>query len=130
MARLTLAGAWRPLSLTCCLLALSACTPAPSSLPDELRDEFQPGLNLDQALDQLKQRDITFSVRAAPECEELVRQSSVTAQLAPRGGPCVFGKKTLSTTWAGGHQEVILQLVFTPDNLLVDANFEEVGSFF
>ncbi|MCE1187451.1 MAG: hypothetical protein LWW92_17820, partial [Rhodocyclales bacterium] len=76
------------------------------------------------------QRDITFSVRAAPECEELVRQSSVNVQLSPRGGPCVFGKKTLSTTWAGGHQEVILQLVFTPDNLLVDANFEEVGSFF
>lgn len=109
-------------------LTLSACAPAPSPVPAEMQAEFQPGMTLEDARKRLTTHGTTFSVKSESECTALVERSPNISQLRPRGGPCIFGKIPLSKTWFGGHTDVILQIVFTADNTLADAHFEEIGS--
>lgn len=110
------------------LLALAGCSPSPSPLPEELRAEFQPGMDLEEARRRLIAHGTTFSLKSDTECTALVERSPNVSQLRPRGGACIFGKIPLSRTWFGGHTDVILQLVFSADGKLADGQFEEIGS--
>ncbi len=118
----------RPFVACAAFLLLSACAPAPSAVPAEMQAEFQPGMMLEDASKRLTARGTTFSVKTEAECTALVERSPNISQLRPRGGPCIFGKIPLSKTWFGGHTDVILQIVFSADNTLADAHFEEIGS--
>ena len=118
----------RPFSALAAALALSACAPAPSPIPAEMQAEFQPGMTLEDASKRLTARGTTFSLKTEAECMALVERSPNISQLRPRGGPCIFGKIPLSKTWFGGHTDLILQIVFSADNTLADAHFEEIGS--
>jgi hypothetical protein len=113
------------------LILACACALAGDSkaLIAELRQEFQPGLPLARAQELLKARNTTFSVRSATECEALVKEARTAVNLAPRGGPCIFGKIPVSRTWYGARSDVILQLVFTADGKMADGNFEGIESF-
>lgn len=111
-------------------LILTACEAPPSTLVPELRQQFQPGLTQAAAETALRARGTTFSIRSPAECAELANRSAMASQLPPRGGPCIFGKIPVSTNWLGGHTDVILQLVFTPDGTLADGNFEEIRNLF
>ncbi len=82
-----------------------------------------------EAGDRLRTHGTTLSVYSAVECQALLDRTPNIAQLPPRGGPCLFGKIPLSKTWYGAHTDVILQIIFDADGKLVDANFEELGSF-
>lgn len=95
-----------------------------------LHQELRPGLSLDAAQSVLKRHGATSSTRSAAECLKLVEASRVPTQLAPRGGPCVFGKVLGPRNWYGGHTDVILQLVFNADNKLEDASFEAIDALF
>ncbi|MRR51785.1 MAG: hypothetical protein EG825_12890 [Rhodocyclaceae bacterium] len=99
------------------------------TLVAELRKEFQPGLPLARAQELLKARNTTYSLRSAAECEALVKEARTAVNLAPRGGPCIFGKIPVSRTWYGARSDVILQLVFTADGRMVDGNFEAIETF-
>lgn len=112
----------------CLTASLSACSPAPSPLPDQLSAEFQPGMPLDDARKRLAAHGTTFSEKTAAECRALVERSPNISQLPPQGGPCVFGKIPLSRSWFGGKSDVILQLVFSADGQLVDGHFEQIDS--
>lgn len=111
------------------LLSLAACAPAPSPLPATLKAEFGVGMPVAEAGDRLRTHGTTLSVYSAVECQALLDRTPNIAQLPPRGGPCLFGKIPLSKTWYGAHTDVILQIIFDADGKLVDANFEELGSF-
>ena len=95
-----------------------------------LGQELQPGLALDRAQLILKGHGATSSTRPAAECTKMVEESRVPTRLAPRGGPCVFGKIPGPRNWYGGHTDVILQLVFGADGKLVDASFEAIDTLF
>lgn len=111
------------------LLAGTACTPAPSPLLPTLKAEFRPGLALTDAVRLLDTHGTTHSEKSAAECQALLDRSPNSAQLPPRGGPCIFGKIPLSKSWYGLHTDLILQLVFTPDGRLADGQFEEISTF-
>jgi hypothetical protein len=111
------------------LSSVAACAPAPSTLPAELKAEMGVGMSIDEVGARLRAHGTTLSVHSATECQALLDRSPNIAQLPPRGGPCLFGKIPLSKTWYGGHTDVILQIVFDASSKLVDANFEELGSF-
>lgn len=112
----------------CLTAGLTACSPAPSPLPDQLSAEFQPGMPLDDARKRLSAHGTTFSEKSAAECQALVERSPNVSQLPPEGGPCLFGKIPLSRSWYGGKSDVILQLVFGADGRLVDGHFEQIDS--
>ena len=116
------------LALLVACATLTACTAAPSPLVPQLREALQPGLSLAAAEAELKRHPTTYSIKTAAECDELGRKSAMAAQLPARGGPCLFGKIPVGTDWLGGRTDVILPLVFTPDGLLADGNFEEIRS--
>lgn len=118
----------RPIATLAAVALLAACTPAPSPLVPELRAQFRPGLPLVDAIAALKARNTTFSVRSLTECETLARQSALATTLRPQGGACIFGKIPVSQNWLGGRRDVIVQLVFSHDDQLVDGNFEELSS--
>jgi hypothetical protein len=111
-------------------LGVAACGGGDAApLLAQLHKDFQPGLPLGPAQDLLHVRGATLSTRTAGECEALVKEARVATQLAPRGGPCVFGKIPVAQGWFGAHTDVILQLVFGPDGKLVDASFESIDSY-
>lgn len=83
---------------------------------------------LTEARQRLDAHGTTFSVKTQAECQALIERSPNISQLHPEGGPCVFGKIPLSRSWFGGKTDVILQLVFSADDKLVDGHFEEIGS--
>lgn len=114
-----------------CSLLLSACSPTPNPLPEQMSGEFAPGMSLDEASQRLKAHGTTFTVKTEAECMALVERSPNVSQLRPRGGPCVFGKILGKPEGLlGGHSDVILQLVFDGRSTLVDAHFEEIRQLF
>lgn len=122
---------WPRLAFIVVLGCLAGCgAPAVDGLVQQLKTEFRPGLGLAEAESLLTHHGITHSQRPAAECEALARESRLPAQLTPRGGPCLFGKLPGPRAWYGAHTDVILQLVFTPDLRLADANFEAIESAF
>jgi hypothetical protein len=112
-------------SLIC---ACSSGNDAANKLIAQLHTDFQPGLSTTRAQELLTASKATFSVRSAAECNALVSEARTSVNLAPQGGPCIFGKIPVSQTWYGGHTDVILQLVFTPDGKMADGNFEAIES--
>lgn len=107
-------------------LLITACSDAPSPLVPELRNQYKSGYPLDKAIDDLKARNTTFAVHDKGECETLARAQTMSIQLRPQGGPCIFGKIPVSKNWLGGHTDVILQLVFDREGKLVDGDIEEI----
>ena len=111
-------------------LLLAACSPAPQVDSAVLEAEFQPGVDLDQALARLDQHHFTYTLRSPGECAALASEGRVRSQLEPRGGPCVFGKLPGPQNWHGGHSDVIVQLVFGSDCKLSDGHFETLELMF
>ena len=120
----------RLLALSATLSMLCACAPEAGPLQARFSEEFQPGMPFTEAQQILLDHGATLSVSNAKHCEQQVRQSATATQLPPHGGPCIFGKIPISKNWLGGRTDLILQLVFDPENKLVDANFEEISSGF
>lgn len=110
-----------------CAVAVAACA-GKSDLPDRLRQEFRPGLPIADAREKLGAHGTTYSIRNTMECEGLARNSAIAALQPPPGGMCIFGKIPVSRSWFGVRTDVILQLVFNHDGVLLDANFEEITS--
>lgn len=106
--------------------ALAGCEAPPSPLVPELQQQFKPGHALADAIQSLKARNATLSIHNRSECESLARASTMSSRLRPGGGPCIFGKIPVSRNWLGGHTDVILQLVFDPQDKLADGDFEEI----
>ena len=115
-----------PAAALAAALLLAGCEEPPSPLVPALRQQFQPGHPLADALRDLKAGNTRFSVHSRSECETLSRANTMHSRLRPAGGPCVFGKIPVSTNWLGGHTDVILQLVFDADDKLADGDFEEI----
>jgi len=112
---------------------IAACSSADDKgkmLMAQLKAELPPGVSLTQTLSILKSRNVTFSQKTIRECDALVKQARVQTQLTTKGGPCIFGKAQIDRSWYGAHTDLILQLVFNTDEVLMDGNYEILDNSF
>jgi len=121
------------LFLALAAIGITACSSADDKgkqLMAQLKTDLPPGVSLPQALNILQSRNVTFSQKTLRECDALVKQARVQTQLTTKGGPCVFGKAQVDRSWYGAHTDLILQLVFNADEVLMDGNYEILDSSF
>lgn len=107
---------------------LLACAETASPLPGELSAELRPGMPLAEVSVRLKARNTTYSVKDPAACQAWMEKNGNRSQLAPRGGSCLFGKIPIDRSVLGTRRDVILQVVFDPDEKLADGHFEEIRS--